>query len=807
MSVRTFLPVVILLVMTYLCACGSTVRDTTRVDGPTAPSLSVLPGLPMESVPSPVRMGSALSSVLINGDLWYQASSGVQAQNSHALFNPPAGTLDWAIYQLPGIDANYIPLSLSTTAGAGQGQHYLALANYQSGRWELLPGKFSTGTTYNYGSNWQDYVSPQGNLYCSVLSHGESVELLFLQFSVDDNNPPATPQNLAAIPGELSASLSWDEVQDPRVTELRIYHSLDPGMAGATLMGTVGASQTETVYGSLDHNVVHYFTIRSYSAALSLESADSNIASCQPDGPVAGTFLPPTNLVANPGPGSADLSWDLYPDPRASHIRVYRSRNADMSLALLVDEIAPTEVAYSVTGLEGGLTYYFALSAWWDAALLESELSNIVDCVPGAAPFELMDGIWPRYGGDMTSSGYSPYAGPADLRTQTSVSLTDSAGRQCRTSPVIDNSGRVYAVSSDAQLSCYNVDLTTRHWRTDANTALSDLPGAFPLAVFSQAPLLDSQGNIYFVATEDNDSLSGNGWALSFDKDGAYRWKRDLGTLPLDHDIPVADMNISPDGSLLCYVDDSSALYALDRDGNLLWDNIDNSNLSRHFYTDIAMDASGQIGQPSYLTDIWIDPRPHWLSFSSTDGSLLRQFAALGSSEHIFGGIFMPNGYFYFPSGAAMLGIDPADGSQIDSNTLLVNAVGAPARDGAGKYMFFAEDQGGGFSGFASFHCVSFTDEAVPQMQTEYGVSLKLETASGKPAIDAEYTAYFADSTGKFHRIAWDPALPLGDGNPVHSSVDLSGSFVYSSAALTDGAAYVISQNNTLFMIGTPVER
>ncbi len=805
MSLRGFSPILVLLVA-VLCSCGAGSRQTTA-GALQSPALSdALPPLPTAEDVVAERIGSVVRFETIQGDQWDSASPGVQVSGDDAqLFAAPDG-LEWAIYRLPGAEENFKPQSVTRQLAAQTGILHMAVANYARGRWEIVSSSGLLAQTFEYGTAWQDYVSPAGNLYCALISAAENVQLDYVYFSVDDNIPPAVPQNLSASPGELSASLSWDAVMDSRVSELRIYHSLADDMNGATLLGTVPVGETAQVYDGLDYNFVHYFTIRSYSTMLAQESADSNIASCQPTEPVVETFLPPTNLTASPGPGSASLSWDAYPDARASHIRVYSSLNSDMSSPVLEAELDAALIGYTVEGLTSGTTYYFAVKAWWESALIESEFSNIDSCIPVGIAFELMDGIWPRYGGDMTSSGYSPQIGPADLLSAFKASLTDGSGLKCRTSPVIGSDGRVYAVSSDAQLSCYSADLATRHWRTDANIALSDVPGAFLLAVFAQAPILDNLGNIYFVATEDNDSLSGNGWALSFDKDGNYRWKVDLGTLPLDQDIPVANMNISPDGALLCYVDDSSALYALDRDGNLLWDNIDDSNLSRHFYTDIAMNGSGQIGQPTFLTDIWIDPRPHWLSFSSVDGSKLQQHDALGGSSHIFGGIFMPNGYFYYPSGAAMLGLDPSDGSQIDSNTLLVNAVGAPARDGAGSYMFFAEDQGGGFSGFASFHCVSFTDDAVPQMQTEYGVSLGLVTASGKPAIDSQYTAYFADGDGIFHRIGWDPSLPIGEGNPVHTSTDLGVGIVYSSVALGDNVAYVIGQNNTLFLIGGPAE-
>jgi hypothetical protein len=789
-----------------LLGCGSGTNSANGIAELTELSLAVLPPLPQDQTAPQQRMGSAITSVLVYGAQWDSVSPGVEADETSAVFSPPAATSAWAIYRLPGIAEDYRPQALSTTALPSLGEHYLGIANYGSGRWEFLPGGFGTGTSFIFDSEWEQYASPLGNFYCVVLSYGQAVNLRYLQFSVDDNRPLAAPTGLGAVPGELSAALSWDSVTDPRVSELRVYHSLSSDMTGASLLGSVAAAETQTVYNDLDHNVIHYFTLRSFSAALSQESPDSSIASCQPSGPVAGTFLPPTNLTASPGPGSALLSWDPYPDPRASHIRIYKGQQPDLSDAVLAAQIEVANFEHTVAGLSPGQTWYFAVTAWWQAAALESERSNIASTIPTDAPLSLMEGIWPRLGGDLTGSGYSSVEGPANLRDLEKVGLTEGRNSEGRTSPVLDRDGNVYAISRDAQINCFSPDLGVRNWRTDANIALDDLPTRSPLEVCGQAPVLDNLGNIYFAAVEQaTDDLGGQGWLLSFDSAGEYRWRFDLGTISSSAKEPYPSLNIHPSGVLVACGNDYEVLYGIDSAGNEIWHNDNGGSAGRSFFADISMDETGLIGLPIYQTNPGIDPRPHWVSVDGESGIQQQVNMDMGIPEHIFGGIFLPGGFFYYPSRAALKSVKPLNGDEHDRYELIANAIGAPARNATGEFLFFTEDQGGGFSGFASFHCNTFNDDAPPTQRSAYTVSLGLVSASGKPAVDSSLTAYFADDTGLFHMIKWDAQAPPSETNPEHLSTQLSTSFVFSSVALTEGAAYVISDSNTLYMVGTPV--
>ncbi|MCB1220695.1 MAG: hypothetical protein H7A35_04315 [Planctomycetales bacterium] len=800
MSVQRLLPVVIFMSCCLLAACGGSASVRTDAALQPVPADAVLPGLPSDLEAVAPRSGSVFQSLQLEADQWYAISDGVAGGGGNAILQPD-GAPAWAMYQLPGVGEDYVPLNIARYIVVPTGSCWFAVANYKTGRWEFTSYGNQLGQSFAYGDNWQDYASPGGFVYCLVLATAGQCHVDYINFQVDNNLPPEPPANLTATPGELSALLEWDAVQDARVSELRIYHSLDSSMAGASLLGTVGPGLTQKLYEDLDHTVLHYFTIRSYVIELDQESVDSNIASCQPSGPVADTFLPPANLAASPGPQSAQLSWDPYTDPRASHIRVYVSENSDMSAASLEAELDPSNTNYTVEGLVEGTTFYFALTAWWQAALLESDYSNIADCVPGAAPFELMDGVWPRFGGDITSSGYSSVAGPLNLRNDVIVSLSNRSARDCGTSPVIDANGRVYGLSQDGILVCYPANLSLPVWKVDANDALADRVGHDPLGIPSQAPLLDSAGNIYFVGIEDDgERENGQGWLLSFDKDGEYRWRFDLGVLPTDPRRPAADLNIVP-GAIICAGKDNTVLFGIDQDGNELWNNATETSEGRHFHADIAMDGNGEIGMPLWLDGIWIDPRPHWDSLSASDGLKLQEYKQLGSAQHILGGIYLPNGFFYYPAGNKLRSIDPADGSVHDEYEGIVNMSGSPARSGDGQFLFFAEDQGGGFSGFASFHCNSFNDDNPPTQNSVWGVSTGLVTVSCKPAVDVNLTCYFTDDTGAVHRIAWNPDLPIGDGNPLHSSAVIASGFHRSSIALAEGRAYVISTDNKLYML------
>ena len=802
MSVNRLLPVVIFLLGSLLSGCGGGTQPQTSRS--LQPEAADLPGLPADGTESAERIGSVVQILKLEADQWYAVSEDVVAVNGDA-FLQPAGQPAWAIYRLPGVAEDYRPESIARFLSVPTGSCWFAVANYGTGRWDFLEYSNAASYAFSYGADWQDYASPAGYIYCMVLGTSGQCKVDYIEFQVDNNLPPEIPGNLSAVPGELSANLQWNAISDSRVSELRIYHSLNDDMSGASLLGTVAPGLTQTMYDGLDHQVLHYFTIRSYIAAAALESGDSNIASCQPSGPVAETFLPPTNLTATAGPGSALLAWDAYTDPRASHLRVYRSLNSDMSAATLEEQIDAGLTDFTVSGLTAGTTYYFALSAWWEAAALESELSNIDSCVPTDQGIGLMEGFWPRFGGARDAGGFSQLTGPDSLRDITSVSLTENRIGKCHVSPVIDSDGRVYGISRDAQLSCYSADLRDVHWRTDGNTALADLPDAAKLLVNGQAPLLDSLGNIYFIAGQSTDGPLGQGWLLSFDKDGVYRWRFDIGLVTIDERLPMPSVNMHPDGTIVCIGGDHEVLHGVTTAGAEAWTNTDGAESERRYHADISMDGDGLIGLPIHGSGPAIDPRPHWRSYNGANGSLQQTNLAMGTPDHLYGGIFMPNGFFYFPSGISLRSVDPTNGSAHDSFEGLVDMTGAPARDDNGEFLFFAEDQGGGFSGYAAFHCNSFNDDFPPTQAPVWSMSLEEVSVTCKPAVDADYSVFFTDSTGRILMIKWDPQSPPGDDNPKMAVSEQKTAFRFSSFALAPGVGYVISEDNDLYMVGSPV--
>jgi len=259
-----------------------------------------------------------------------------------------------------------------------------------------------------------------------------------------------------------------------------------------------------------------------------------------------------------------------------------------------------------------------------------------------------------------------------------------------------------------------------------------------------------------------------------------------------------------PDGTLVCAGSSNEILFGVSTTGGEVWTNTGGSGTGRQYFADIAMDGNGLIGLPVFGSGPAIDPRPHWRSYDGATGTEQQTNLAMGTPDNLYGGVFMPSGYFYFPSNNTLRSVKVSDGTAHDQFEGLVDMSGAPARDDNGEFLFFSEDQGGGFSGFASFHCNSFNDDFPPTQAPVWSMSMDTVSITCKPAVDGAYSIFLTDDTGRIIMISWDRDMPLGEDNPQMTVSQQDTSFRFSSFAIGNGAAYVISEDNDLYMVGTP---
>src|SRR5699024_1696809 len=101
-----------------------------------------------------------------------------------------------------------------------------------------------------------------------------------------------------------------------------------------------------------------------YLAAL-LGGALLLLAACGGPGdngtPPPATPEPPTNLVATPGDGEVELTWDASTDSSVVQYNIYRGTSSGNLTK--IDDVDDATLTYQATGLTNGTTYYFAVDA------------------------------------------------------------------------------------------------------------------------------------------------------------------------------------------------------------------------------------------------------------------------------------------------------------------------------------------------------------------------------------------------------------------------------------------------------------
>ncbi|WP_168120423.1 S-layer homology domain-containing protein [Paenibacillus sp. HB172176] len=161
-------------------------------------------------------------------------------------------------------------------------------------------------------------------------------------------NAPVNPQNLSAVGGDRSVSLSWESVSD--ATQYRIYISLDADPGSSVEMATV-TSSTYSVNGLL--NGVHYsFFVKAENAG-GLSGA-SNAVSATP-ATIPGT---PTEVTAVAGNGQALVTFTAPNDNGGSPITGYEVTSVPGNIVVIGDA-SPI----IMTGLTNGTSYTFTIKA------------------------------------------------------------------------------------------------------------------------------------------------------------------------------------------------------------------------------------------------------------------------------------------------------------------------------------------------------------------------------------------------------------------------------------------------------------
>ena len=692
---------VLTVLLVALCAgCASGLRDVQPSGLELPLPLPMHPGNPGNTVPT--HGSSAAVDVVINGSAFYakNAASTVAADSINLIQGNE--NFAWAIYEVPNIATNYAPTNLAVEVAQADVEYFIALANYSMNQWEFMP--VQTGIADMPLGSFTDYASPGNSFYFAVLVTGAGLTHERSVITVEDTRILPPPTGLTATAANESALLAWDQYPDPRADEIRIYRSLDPGMAGAELDASVSPAVSE----------------------------------------------------------------------------------------------------YTATELVNDTTYYFSLKAYWSAEPSESGFSNIAIVTPEASATFQLSGIWPRLGNREDNRGSTTAIGPPNFDTFTSVDL--APGHETvdnRTTPAIDDAGNVFALSADGVLYKYSSDLSTKWW--DFSAADHGTPGGDYICP-PHSPVLDSAGNSYFIAAPYK-SPGAVPYIFSVKPDGSLNWRFDAISVSDDLSTPYPTPNITDDGIVVALVNNKQLLVGIDNTGSEAWsyDFVE----SREVHANPAISERGTIEMPVWFSGIGIDPRQHWISINAANGSFEEEYKGMGGPVNLFSGLPVTGGYHVYPQQAKLLLLDAVTGDLLDSIDMVEALTSSPARSLSGEYIFQAHPPYG-FSGRGDMRCYEVnTTIPIPTIEMTFIMQLSEGSLTSQPAVDGNNTIYMPDGQGWLYRITFDELQPIGPGNPqlTHSKQLMeTDTFYFSSFAIADDTAYIVSEENNLYCIWDPLD-
>ncbi|PXA03436.1 hypothetical protein DDZ13_12135 [Coraliomargarita sinensis] len=296
----------------------------------------------------------------INYGLWYLTTTG--------------GTTDVFTFTITGtdLDGKTLRVGLAYDGYNGSGNQQLTITQTAGG------AAADNSGTVSWGNDGLDFVFfditevNDGDVFTVNASAGAGLpHVSGVTFDVitDIATPPGTPTGLAATPGDGQVDLTWN------VSSGAASYNVKRGTAEGGPYSTVASPTTNSFSDStVSNGTTYYYVVSAVNAEG--ESPDSGEASATPQA------LPPdapTGLVATPGDGQVDLSWDASSGADSYNVKRGTSMGGPYSTVASPNNNSLTDATVS-----NGTTYYYVVSAVNTNG--ESGNSGEVSATPQAAP-------------------------------------------------------------------------------------------------------------------------------------------------------------------------------------------------------------------------------------------------------------------------------------------------------------------------------------------------------------------------------------------------------------------------------------
>ncbi|MHC4372886.1 MAG: right-handed parallel beta-helix repeat-containing protein [Planctomycetota bacterium] len=200
---------------------------------------------------------------------------------------------------------------------------------------------------------------------------------IYFTLGAPDTTPPALPTGLAAVSGDGSVSLDWDDNAEPDLASYTVYRSTTSGSGYAAIV--TGVATSDYVDNAAVNGTTYYYVVTAVDTSTN-ESGYSNEDSATPiDAPPTA----PTGLVANAGDSTVSLDWDDNGESDLASYTVYRSTTSGSGYVSIATEIATSD--YADNTVVNGTAYYYVVTAV-DAGSNESGYSNEESATPDVTP-------------------------------------------------------------------------------------------------------------------------------------------------------------------------------------------------------------------------------------------------------------------------------------------------------------------------------------------------------------------------------------------------------------------------------------
>jgi autotransporter-associated beta strand protein len=254
---------------------------------------------------------------------------------------------------------------------------------------------------------------------------------------------PQPPANLAALPGNGQATLTWS----PSTYAASYTLSRTPASGGATTVVGSGLTVTSDTDAGLTNGRTYNYTITAVN--LTGSSANSNVASVTPTQFKPG---PPTGLTALGGNNCALLTWTAPSGAGPASYIVERGTSSGVYSVQFT--VSAQNESYLDASVTNGVTYYYAVEAANNNGT--SAVSNEVSAVP-AASAPAVPGSLAATGGNQQigvswkastgATGYTLVRGTSSGVYPTTV-LSNAAVTSCTDTGLTNGVVYYYAVSA-----------------------------------------------------------------------------------------------------------------------------------------------------------------------------------------------------------------------------------------------------------------------------------------------------------------------------------------------------------------------